>query len=161
MDKIELAGFTAEQAESIREAARKYAERTTFTAEEATEKILGALNFISGEIREAFDKLTAVFRELAEELEPIDIEPRVRRRKRNRARAKIIEQQYRAEIRRAENTRIYRRIYKPPYGANRRRDVFGGRKRGRNMRSEPADPNSCCPVERRRDWRAVHAETAP
>lgn len=97
MDKIELAGFTAEQAESIREAARIYAERTTFTAEEATEKILGALNFISGEIREAFDKLTAVFRELAEELEPIDIEPRVRRRKRNRARAKIIEQQYRAE----------------------------------------------------------------
>ena len=48
MDKIELTGFTAEQAESIREAARKYAERTTFTVEEATEKILGALNFISG-----------------------------------------------------------------------------------------------------------------
>ena len=77
MDKIELAGFTAEQTESIREAARKYAERTTFTVEEA-------------------------------------IEPRVRRRKRNRARAKIIEQRYRAEIRRVENTRIYRRIYKPP-----------------------------------------------
>ena len=111
MDKIELAGFTAEQTESIREAARKYAERTTFTVEEATEKILDALNFISGAIR---DKLTAVFRELAEELEPIDIEPRVRRRKRNRARAKIIEQRYRAEIRRVENTRIYRRIYKPP-----------------------------------------------
>ena len=113
MDKIELAGFTAEQTESIREAARKYAERTTFTVEEATEKILDALNFISGAIREAFDKLTAVFREL-EEWEPIDIEPRVRRRKRNRARAKIIEQRYRAEIRRVENTRIYRRIYKPP-----------------------------------------------
>ena len=112
MDKIELAGFTAEQTESIREAARKYAERTTFTVEEATEKILDALNFISGAIRETFDKLTAVFRELAEELEPIDIEPR--RRKRNRARAKIIEQRYRAEIRRVENTRIYRRIYKPP-----------------------------------------------
>lgn len=115
MDEIELAGFTAEQAESIREAARKYAERTTLTVEEATEKILGALNFIiSGAIREAFDKLTAVFRELAEELEPINIEPRVRRRKRNRARAKMIEQRYRAEIRRVENTRIYRRIYKPP-----------------------------------------------
>ena len=70
---------------------------------------MGALNFISGEIREAFDKLTAVFRELAEELEPIDIEPRVRRRKRNRARAKIIEQQYRAEIRRADTQfRLYR-----------------------------------------------------
>ena len=51
MDKIELAGFTAEQTESIREAARKYAERTTFTVEEATEKILDALNFISGAIR--------------------------------------------------------------------------------------------------------------
>ena len=41
------------------------------------------------------------------------MEPRVRRRKQERARAKIIEQRYRAEIRRAENTRIYRRIYKP------------------------------------------------
>lgn len=114
MDKIELTGFTAEQAESIREAARKYAERTTFTVEEANEKILGALNFISGALLEAFDKLTAVFRELAEELEPIDIEPRVRRRKQERARAKMIEQRYRAEIRQVENTRIYRRIYKPP-----------------------------------------------
>lgn len=112
MDEIELAGFTAEQAESIREAARKYAERTTITTEEATEKILGALKYISDTIREAFDKLTAVFRELAEELEPIDT--RVCRRKRNRARAKMIEQRYRAEIRRVENTRIYRRIYKPP-----------------------------------------------
>lgn len=114
MDEIELAGFTAEQAESIRETARKYAERTTITAEEANEKILGVLKFISGAIRGAFDKLTAVFRELAEELKPIDIEPRARRRKRNRAWAKMIEQRYRAEIRRVENTRIYRRIYKPP-----------------------------------------------
>ena len=113
MDEIELASFTAEQAEIIREAARKYAERTMITAEEATEKILDALNFISGAIREAFDKLTAVFRELAEELKPIDIESRARR-KQNRTRARLIEKRYRAEIRRAENTRIYRRIYKPP-----------------------------------------------
>lgn len=114
MDEIELAGFTAEQAEIIREAARKYAERTMITTEEATEKILDALNFISGAIREAFDKLTAVFRELAEELKPIDIESRARRRKQERERAKMIEKRCRAEIRRAENTRIYRRIYKPP-----------------------------------------------
>lgn len=57
MDKIELAGFTAEQTESIREAARKYAERTTFTVEEATEKILGRtkLHFgrDSGGVRQA------------------------------------------------------------------------------------------------------------
>lgn len=30
------------------------------------------------------------------------------------ARARVIEQKYRAEIRRVENERIYRRIYKPP-----------------------------------------------
>lgn len=57
MDKIELAGFTAEQTESIREAARKYAEKTTFTVEEATEKILDApkLHFgrDSGGVRQA------------------------------------------------------------------------------------------------------------
>ena len=55
MDEIELAGFTAEQAESIRETARKYAERTSITTEEASEKILGVLKFISGAIRVAFD----------------------------------------------------------------------------------------------------------
>lgn len=114
MDKIELAGFTAEQAERLRKAAREYAERTTLTTEEAIEKILDVIRFISDTVREEFDKLTAAFRELAEELGPIDIEPRARRRKQNRARARVIEQRYRAEIKRAENTRIYRRVYKPP-----------------------------------------------
>lgn len=54
--------------------------------------------------------------EQIEESGVLDIveEPRARRRKQNRARARVIEQKYRAEIRRVENERIYRRIYKPP-----------------------------------------------
>lgn len=44
----------------------------------------------------------------------LEVEPRARRRKKARSRARFIEQRYRAEIRRAEGERIYRRIYKPP-----------------------------------------------
>lgn len=44
----------------------------------------------------------------------LEVEPRARRRKKARNRARFIEQRYRAEIRRAEGERIYRRIYKPP-----------------------------------------------
>jgi hypothetical protein len=44
----------------------------------------------------------------------LEVEPRAQRRKKARSRARFIEQRYRAEIRRAEGERIYRRIYKPP-----------------------------------------------
>ena len=42
--------------------------------------------------------------------------------------------------------------------AYRRRHLFGGRKRGRNVRLEPADANSCRPAERWRCRRAVRLE---
>ena len=73
-------------------------------------------------ITRAFEMLSGAFKTIADAWENIKesgvldaaMEPRVRRRKQERARAKMIEQRYRAEIRQVENTRIYRRIYKPP-----------------------------------------------
>ena len=45
-----------------------------------------------------------------------------------------------------------------PVPVCRRRHLFGGRKRGRNVRLEPADANSCRPAERWRCRRAVRLE---
>lgn len=114
MDEIALTGFTEEQEESLREAVRKLAERTTLSMEEAAERLLDAARYVLNIFRSEFNKFSAAFRELAEELKSLNIEPRARRRKRMRARANEIERRYREEIRQAENTRIYRRIYKPP-----------------------------------------------
>lgn len=68
-----------------------------------------------GVVAEAFNILSDTWEQI-EESGVLDIveEPRARRKKQNRARARVIEQKYRAEIRRVENERIYRRIYKPP-----------------------------------------------
>ena len=68
-----------------------------------------------GVVAEAFNILSDAWEKI-EESGVLDIveEPRARRRKKNRARARVIEQKYRAEIRRVENEHIYRRIYKPP-----------------------------------------------
>lgn len=101
------AGMTTEEAERFRESAATLAERTTLTTAEAAEKIMDFL-------RAVFDSVESAFRQLTEEIEWLDVEPRSRRRKRNRERARAIERRYRAEIRRAEHERPYRRIYKPP-----------------------------------------------
>ena len=68
-----------------------------------------------GVVAEAFNILSDTWEQI-EESGVLDIveEPRARQRKQNRALARVIEQKYRAEIRRVENERIYRRIYKPP-----------------------------------------------
>lgn len=108
------AAFSTEEAARLQEAARILAERTALSLEEAAGKILQALQALRDGIQSAFDKLTATFEEIAEELEVLNIEPRARRRKHDRDRARTIEQRYRAEIRRAESERIYRRVYKPP-----------------------------------------------
>ena len=87
-----------------------------------TEKMVEILQQATEVITRAFEMLSGAFKTVADAWENIKesgvldaaMEPRVRRRKQERARAKIIEQRYRAEIRRVENTRIYRRIYKPP-----------------------------------------------
>ena len=101
------AGLTAEEAERLREATTDLAERTTLTMAEAAEKIMEFL-------RAVFNDAESAFQQLTEEIKWLDIEPRARRKKRNRTRSRFIEQRYRAEIRRAESERIYRRIYKPP-----------------------------------------------
>lgn len=100
----------AEDAERFKKAAREMSERTTLAMEEALAEIMNTLEALRGGIESACEAL----REFAEELELLDVEPRARRRKRARTRARYIEQHYRAEIRRCERSRLYRRIYKPP-----------------------------------------------
>ena len=99
-------GFTEEEAEAIKEAARIWAERVKHHIEEVIEAVLHSLSEGSSE----FEKLE----DLRKELEEIGRESRVRRRKMERSRARAIEQRYRAEIHRVERERFYRRIYKPP-----------------------------------------------
>ncbi len=82
-------------------------------------------------IRQVWERFVDGLKNLTEEIERIFqqmeesgafyIEPRARRWKRDRERARRIEQEYRAEIRRCERQRFYRRIYKPPSG-NRRKN---------------------------------------
>lgn len=82
--------------------------------EEALAEILNTLEALRGGIESACEAAITSLQEFAEELELLDVEPRARRRKRARTRARYIEQHYRAEIRRCERSRLYRRIYKPP-----------------------------------------------
>lgn len=113
-----LGGMAAEVADSFKKAAREMSERTTLSTEEALDKILGVLGAFQNGIEAAFgaalETAETVMQELSEELELLDAEPRARRRKQERTRARYIEQHYRAEIRRCEQSRPYRRIYKPP-----------------------------------------------
>lgn len=100
-------GFTEEEAEAIKEAARIWAERVRIAIEEAVAAFSNILLQIGPPDLEALD-------DLWKELEEIGRESRVRRRKMERSRARAIEQRYRAEIHRVERERFYRRIYKPP-----------------------------------------------
>lgn len=97
--------FSQEEAEAIIEAARIFAERVKIAFEEAAEAI--------SRLASLFDTFKE-FEELEKELEEIGREPRARRRRMARSRARAIEQRYRAEIRRLERNRFCRRIYKPP-----------------------------------------------
>lgn len=106
-------GLTDEERQRVREVARVLAARVRIALEEAAE----LLSVIIQEAGAAAETLADAFLKLREELEEcgaFDIEPRAQRRKRERSRARSIEQQYRAEIRRCERERPYRRIYKPP-----------------------------------------------
>lgn len=116
-----LFDFTEEEAEELKEAARKLAEWTRTAFEEAEEAITRILSAVEKAIPTLVDVLEEITRAVEEELAVLDIEPRARRRKRDRERARRIEQEYRAEIRRCERQRFYRRIYKPPSG-NRRKN---------------------------------------
>ena len=100
-------GFTEEEAEAIKEAARIWAERVRVAIEEAVAEFLRILTAVGPSDFEALD-------DLRKELEEIGRESRAQRRKMERSRARAIEQRYRAEIHRVERERFYRRIYKPP-----------------------------------------------
>ena len=100
-------GFTEEEAEALKEAARVWAERVKTAFEEVAEALLRILSALGPSEFESLEKLQ-------KELEEIGKEPRARRRKLERGRAQAIEQRYRAEIHRFERERFYKRIFKPP-----------------------------------------------
>ncbi len=138
-DKNEKSAFSLikrERQPTLQEIAAAFYERSGITEEELTafiveverrlrEKIQAVISAAIAAVEEAIpalvDILTEITRAIEEELAVLDIEPRARRRKRDRERARRIEQEYRAEIRRCERQRFYRRIYKPPSG-NRRKN---------------------------------------
>lgn len=69
------------------------------------------------QVRESVESIADALNRIFEQIEEsgvFDIESRHRRRKRKRDRARLIEQQYAAEIRRCELERPFRRVYKPP-----------------------------------------------
>lgn len=99
-------GFTEEEAEALQKAARIWAERVKHHIEEVIEAVLHIVSAGSSE----FEKLD----DIRKELEEIGREPRARRRKMERSRARAIEQRYWAEIHRFERERFCRRIFKPP-----------------------------------------------
>lgn len=107
-------GITTEQANAAAQVLRAAGIKTEKLAEtlwRAAEVVAGVFEVLA----EAFNILADAWEKIKESgVLEITPESRARRRAQERARAKIIEQRYRAEIRRVENTRIYRRIYKPP-----------------------------------------------
>ena len=106
--------YEEEQAERLKECAALFAEKTGFSIEEAAAAISNVLQVITDGLEEAFGSLKYIFQEIEEAAALLEVEPRARRREKARSRARFIEQRYRAEIRRIERKRIYRRIYKPP-----------------------------------------------
>ena len=106
--------YEEEQAERLKECTALLAEKTGISLEEAAAAISNVLQAITDGIKETLESLKYIFQEIEEAAALLEVEPRARRRKKARSRARFIEQRYRAEIRRAEGERIYRRIYKPP-----------------------------------------------
>lgn len=114
-DLFELQGGRAgNEAGKLAEESAALTERTGLSLEEAAAAISRAIQALWDCVSSTFDRLTTAINELGEEQDTPGIEPRARRRKKARSRARLIEQKYRAEIRRAESERWYRRIYKPP-----------------------------------------------
>lgn len=117
MDEREIfamGGASAIEAERLSEATRTLAEKTGLSTEEAAGAIKQVMQKLRDALEAAVDCLIDAFHEIEEGADGPYIEPRARRRKRERVRARAIEQRYRAEIRRAEGERWYKRIYKPP-----------------------------------------------
>lgn len=106
--------YEEEQAERLKECAALIAEKAGVSLEEAAAAISKFVQVITDGLKEAFGSLTVIFQEIEEAAALLEVEPRAQRRKKARSRARFIEQRYRAEIRRCERERPYRRIYKPP-----------------------------------------------
>lgn len=79
---------------------------------QAAKKLAEAIAQITDSIQNVMERLAEIFGEIQEEAE--HIEPRARRRRNERSRARLIEQQYRVKIKACERARPFRRIYKPP-----------------------------------------------
>lgn len=109
-----IGGLSASDAERLNEAACALAERSGLSIEEAVNAIQQIVQELRKSIETTAASLKRIFHEIEEEAAGPYIEPRARRRKRERVRARAIEQRYRAEIRRAEGERWYKRIYEPP-----------------------------------------------
>lgn len=107
MDRLALCGWKETDIEEVKEVVRVWAERVRTAYEEAAEAFLRILLAVGSSEFESLE-------ELRKELEEIGREPRARRRKLERDRARAIEQRYRAEIHRFERERFCRRIFKPP-----------------------------------------------
>lgn len=113
-DMFEPSGGCVNEAEKLAEASKILAEKTGISLERAAAAIKEFVQALRDEIEKAFGYVEILFGKIEEAAEILEVEPRHQRRTQARTRAKHIEQRYRAEIRRVENTRIYRRIYKPP-----------------------------------------------
>lgn len=112
IEKVGAIGRGADQKETLHEIAKALALKTGISLEEAFYMLSNALQKFQeweNKVKATFDKLKALAQEIEESFE---IDPSARRK--NRERARIMEEKYRAEIRRCERERPYRRIYKPP-----------------------------------------------
>lgn len=117
MDEREIfavGGASESDADRLEEAAHALSVNAGISLEEVAGAIQRVMQYLRNGIESAAENLKRIFHEIEEVADTICIEPRARRRKRGRTRRKAIEQRFRAEIRRAEGDRIYRRIYKPP-----------------------------------------------
>jgi len=116
---MDRAGLSEAEFESLRHYAEEIAEEiaakiSEYIAEfvnaaiEAWQKVAGMFTDIAGPLIEELQKILEAYSAVTD-----SVPPRAKRRRSNRERAQLIEQKYRAEIRRCEQQRIYRRIYKP------------------------------------------------
>ncbi len=121
-DFYERSGITKEELTAFIDALNAYNAEVERRLREKTKAVISAvISAVEEAIPALVDVLKEITRAVEEELAVLNIEHRARRRRRDRERARRIEQEYRAEIRRCERQRFYRRIYKPPSG-NRRKN---------------------------------------
>lgn len=100
------------------DAACTIAEMTGMSAGKAAKRLAREIASIWDSVTVTLEKLkealNRIFEQIEENAAVFDIEPRHRRRKRDRERARLIEQRYSVKIRCCERARPFRRVYKPP-----------------------------------------------